>query len=156
MIKKIMILTIGYDAIILSETMEVNRMNKVYKVMFLCIGFVLLVGCKPSDKYVGDWYALSMLEEEVMVNFSKEKTMTIRSHRDEDEMHEINQTATGIQNNIRYFRIDVEGDNYYIVFEDSKEEDNAKFIKQTNEASDFEDVVGDVIFLMNREDFPSN
>ena len=82
--------------------------------------------------------------------------MTISSHRDKDEIHEINQTATGIQNNIRYFRIDVEGDNYYIVFEDSKDEDNAKFIKQTNEASDFEDVVGDVIFLMNREDFPSN
>ena len=124
--------------------------------MFLFFIFALLVGCKPSDKYVGDWYALSGLGEEVMVNFSKEKTMTISSHRDKDEIHEINQTATGIQNNIRYFRIDVEGDNYYIVFEDSKDEDNAKFIKQTNEASDFEDVVGDVIFLMNREDFPSN
>lgn len=131
-------------------------MKDIYKVMFMLLGLTLLVGCKPSDKYVGDWYAMSELGEELMVNFSKEKTLTISSHRDQDEIHDINQTATGILNNVRYFRIDVEGDNYYIIFEDSKDEDHAKFVKQTNEASDFEDVVGDVIFLMNREGFHNN
>lgn len=131
-------------------------MKSIYKVMFIVMGLILLVACKPSDKYVGDWYAISGIGEEVMVNFSKEKKMSVTIDGKEDESHDIEQTATGIHNNIRYFKLDIKEHNFYVVFEDSKDEKNAKFIKQTNDADDFVDVVGDVIFVMNRDDFPKN
>lgn len=130
-------------------------MKNRYKILLVMVGLVLLVSCKPSDKYVGDWYAVTGTGDEVMINFSKEKTMTI-SGDDQEESYEINQTATGILNNTRYFRVEVEGASHYVIFEQSKDEDNAKFVKQTNQANDFEDLVGDVIFLLNRNDFPSN
>lgn len=129
-------------------------MKSRYVFFMVIVGALLLVGCKPSDKYVGDWYALAGNGDEVMIDFSKDKTMTITGD-DYEETHEINQNATGFQNSIRYFRIEIDGANHYVVFEQSKDEDNAKFIRQTNMANDFEDVVGDVIFLMNRNDFPS-
>ncbi len=43
---------------------------------------------------------------------------------------------------------------FYVVFENKKDEDNAKLIRQTNQASDFEDVVGDVAFKMNWNEYP--
>lgn len=129
-------------------------MKSRYVFFMVIVGALLLVGCKPSDKYVGDWYALASNGDEVVINFSKDKTMTITGD-DYEETHEINQNATGFQNSISYFRIEIDGANHYVVFEQSKDEDNAKFIRQTNMANDFEDVVGDVIFLMNRNDFPS-
>src|SRR5699024_12506970 len=98
-------------------------LKKIYKVLFLFFAFALLVGCKPSDKYVGDWYALSGLGEEVMINFSKEKTMTITSHRDEDEIHEINKTEKAIKNNIRYLKIKRKVKNNNIDFKITKNED---------------------------------
>lgn len=130
-------------------------MKNRYKMLLLMVVLVLLVSCKPSDKYVGDWYAVSSSGDEVMINFSKEKKMTI-TDGDQIETYEINQTATGILNNVRYFRIEIDGLNHYVIFEQSKDEDNAKLLQQTNYANDFQDVVGDVIFLMNRNDFPSN
>lgn len=128
-------------------------MKNKYKMLLLMIGLVLLVGCKPSDKYIGDWHAVADTGEKVMINFSKEKTMTI-SGDDEEESFEINQTTTGLYNGTRYFRIEIEGAGHYVIFDQSKDEDNAKLVKQTNQANDFEDVVGDVIYLLNRNDFP--
>lgn len=128
-------------------------MKNKYKMLLLMIGLVLLVGCKPSDKYIGDWHAVTDTGEKVMINFSKEKTMTI-SGDDEEESFEINQTTTGLYNGTRYFRIEIEGAGHYVIFDQSKDEDNAKLVKQTNQANDFEDVVGDVIYLLNRNDFP--
>ena len=49
----------------------------------------------------------------------------------------------------------MEDGSYYVVFENKKDEENAKLIKQTNHASDFEDVVGDVVLEMNRNDYPN-
>lgn len=113
-----------------------------------------LASCKPSDKYVGDWYALSNTGEKVMINFSKEKTMTVTSNDNDEEKLNINQTSTGFINEVRYFGIDIEKEKYYVVFENKKDEANAILIKQTNHASDFEDVVGDIIYKMNRDRFP--
>lgn len=114
----------------------------------------LLVSCKPSDKYTGDWYAVGAGGNQVEINFSKEKVMTFRDEDGNEEVYDINQTATGIQNSTRYFRVEIEGANHYVIFENNKDEDNAQLVRQTNHASDFEDVVGDIIYLMNRDDFP--
>ena len=114
----------------------------------------LLVSCKPSDKYAGDWYAVGADGKQVEINFSKEKVMTFKDADGHEEEYEINQTATGIQNSTRYFRVEVEGASHYVIFENNKDEDNAQLVRQTNQASDFEDVVGDIIYLMNRDDFP--
>lgn len=56
---------------------------------------------------------------------------------------------------MRYFGIKLNDENYYVVFENKKDENNAILVKQTNVASDFEDVVGDIVVKMNREDYPS-
>lgn len=130
-------------------------MKNMNKILMVLMAVVLLVSCKPADKYVGDWYAVSGSGDELKINFSKEKTMTVTGGEHE-EHYEINQTSTGIQNSTRYFGIEVKGASHYVIFDNTKDEDNAKFVKQTNQASDFEDVVGDVIFLMNRNDYPVN
>ena len=126
------------------------------KILLGIIILILLASCKPSDKYTGDWYALSSDGEKVNINFSKEKVMTITNADSDKETFEINQTTTGIQNSTRYFRVEIEGISHYMIFDNTKDEDNAKLVKQTNHASDFEDVVGDVIYLLNRNDFPSD
>lgn len=129
-------------------------------VTFIKRGFVLLVlaallaGCKPSDKIVGEWYARSNTGEEVKIDFSKEKIMGIQDSDNQEEQLAISQTSTGFINEVRYFGIDIEGEKHYVVFENKKDEDNAILIKQTNHASDFEDVVGDIIYIMNRNRFP--
>lgn len=122
----------------------------------LVVLFVLgvLVSCKPSDKYAGEWFAVSASGLEVMIDFSKEKTITFLDGEGNEEVYDLNQTVSGIQNSTRYFKIEIDGASHYVVFENSKDEDNAKLVRQTNHASDFEDVVGDVIYQMNRNDFP--
>lgn len=130
-------------------------MKNMNKVLMVLIAVVLLASCKPADKYVGDWYAKSGSDDELMINFSKEKTMTI-TDGEQEETYELNQSSTGIQNSTRYFGIEVNGASHYVIFDNTKDEDNAKLVKQTNQASDFEDVVGDVIFLMNRNDYPTD
>ena len=52
----------------------------------------LLASCKPSDKYVGDWLAVSRDGEKVDINFSKEKIMTITDETGDEEKYELNQT----------------------------------------------------------------
>lgn len=122
----------------------------------LVVLFVLgvFVSCKPSDKYAGEWFAVSASGLEVMIDFSKEKTITFLDGEGNEEVYDLNQTVSGIQNSTRYFKIEIDGASHYVVFENSKDEDNAKLVRQTNHASDFEDVVGDVIYQMNRNDFP--
>lgn len=126
------------------------------KIIIGMIVLILLASCKPSDKYAGDWYALSSDGERVTINFSKEKIMTVTRSDQDEETFEINQTTTGIQNSVRYFRVEIEGTSHYMIFDNTKDEDNAKLVKQTNHASDFEDVAGDIIYLLNRNDFPSH
>ena len=114
--------------------------------------FLLLVACKPSDKYVGEWYAIST-EGEVKVNFSKEKVLTVENDGNK-ETFDFNQTSTGFINEVKYYGLDMDDGKFYVVFENKKDEDNAKLIRQTNQASDFEDVVGDVAFKMNWNEYP--
>lgn len=116
---------------------------------------MMMVSCKPSDKYAGEWYGLRGDGAKVMVNFSKDKELSFVDEDGNEDVYEMNQTATGIQNSIRYFKIEVDGKDYYVVFEDTDDEDNAQLIRQTNHADDFEDVVGDIIYIMNRNDYPS-
>ena len=115
--------------------------------------FLLLAACKPSDKYAGEWYAVSN-EGEIKVNFSEEKVLTVENEDNHKETFDFNQHSSGFINNVKYYGIEMEDGNYYVVFENKKDEENAKLIKQTNHASDFEDVVGDVVFEMNRNEYP--
>ena len=114
----------------------------------------LLASCKPSDKYVGDWLAISKDGENVKINFSKEKTITITDEAGNEANYGLNQTGTGFQNNVSYYRVEIDSLSHYIIFENKKDESNAVLVKQTNVASDFEDLVGDVIYAMNRNNYP--
>lgn len=114
----------------------------------------LLASCKPSDKYVGDWLAISKDDEKVKINFSKEKIMTITDETDHEEKYELNQTGTGFQNNVGYYHVEIDGLSHYVIFENRKDELNAILVKQTNVASDFKDFVGDIIYTMNRNSYP--
>ena len=130
-------------------------MLKKMKVGFVVvIAIALLVSCKPSDKYVGDWLAVSQDGEQVNINFSKEKVMTITDEVGDEEIYELNQTGTGFQNNVGYYHIKIDNLSHYVIFENRKDESNAILVKQTNVASDFEDLVGDIIYTMNRDSYP--
>lgn len=130
-------------------------MRRIVKPMVLgLVVFLLLGACKPSDKYAGEWYANSN-DGEVKVDFSEEKVMTVEGEGNETETYDFNQNSSGFINEVKYYGIEMEGDTYYVVFDDKKDEDNAKLIIQTNQASEFKDVVGDVVFEMNREDYPA-
>lgn len=130
-------------------------MHRSVKRLVMIVGVVLLlVACKPSDKYVGEWYALANDGKEVIVHFDEEKELTITNEGGEEEKVEFNQTSTGFINEVSYFGIEMDSGYYYVVFDNKKDEANAKLIKQTNQASDFEDVVGDIVFKMNRADYP--
>lgn len=111
----------------------------VKKVVVILGVFLLLAVCKPSYKYAGEWYAGSN-EGEVKVDFIKEKVLTL-----EDEEG---------KNDVKYYGLEMEGKDYYVVLDDKKDEDNAKLIVQMNHASDFEDVVGDIEIEMNRNEYP--
>ncbi len=126
-------------------------MKFLKNMMILMIGIILLVACKPSEKFAGEWHAVSKNGEEVIMNFDREeKLLTFTSSDGEKEVHEINQNAAGIKNKLQYFRIEIGEDVYYIIFKDRKNEESAEFVKQTNHASDFDDMVGEVLFTMSR------
>lgn len=129
--------------------------NNFSKLVIIVFGLILLVSCKPSDKYTGDWYALSNSSEKVEIHFSKDKVMTIIDDNGNEETYEINQTAAGFQNNLGYYRVEIDEASHYVIFENKKDEDNAQLVKQTNHASDFEDVVGEILYKMYRDDFPT-
>src|SRR5699024_11297828 len=84
--------------------------KRKWKMFLVAFGLILLVSCKPSDKYTGDWYAVSASGDKVMINFSKEKVMTLSDEEGNEEVYEMNQTASGIQNSTRYFRVEIDGD----------------------------------------------
>ena len=129
--------------------------NNFSKWMIIVFGLILLVSCKPSDKYTGDWYALSNSGEKVEIHSSKDKVMSIKDDNGNEETYEINQTAAGFQNNLGYYQVEIDKASHYVIFENKKDEVNAQLVKQTNHASDFEDVVGEILYKMNRDDFPS-
>src|SRR5690625_4633939 len=86
-----------------------NVMNYFKSMMFLMIGVILLVGCKPSEKYAGEWSAVSDRGEAVKMHFDREKkTLTLTGSDGKEEVHEINQNATGIKNSLQYYRIEIE------------------------------------------------
>lgn len=129
-------------------------MRITFKQIVILLGiFLLLTACKPSDKYAGEWYAVSN-EGKAKVDFSKEKVLTVEDENDHKETFDFNQHSSGFINNVKYYGLEMEDGSYYVVFENKKDEENAKLIKQTNHASDFEDVVGDVVFEMNRNEYP--
>lgn len=130
-------------------------MKNMCKLIIIVIVITLLVSCKPSDKYVGDWYGLSDTGQQLRINFSTEKTMTVTDDEENEEVYEINQTATGIQNSTRYFNVQVEGISHYVIFDNTKDEDNAKLYVQTNNTSEFSEVVGDLLYILNRNDYPT-
>lgn len=133
---------------------EDNMFKKVRLGIIVVLTLALLASCKPSDKYVGDWFAVSRDDEKVMLNFSKEKTMTITDEAGHEEKYELNQTAAGFQNNVGYYQVEIDSLSHYVIFENKKNESNAILVKQTNVASDFEDLVGDIIYTMNRDSYP--
>lgn len=129
-------------------------MSKSTRSIVILLGLILLLAaCKPSDKYAGEWYAVSN-DGEMLVDFSKEKVLTVEDEEGQKETYDFNQHSTGFINEVSYYGIEMEGKDYYVVFDDKKDEDNANLIVQTNHASDFEDVVGDVVFEMNRNEYP--
>ena len=82
--------------------------------------------------------------------------MTITNKEDDSvKKYQISQTGTGFVNNVSYYAVEIDGVKHYIVFENKKDESNAILIKQKNHASDFKDVVGDIIYKMNRNSFPT-
>lgn len=122
-------------------------------VMFMLV-IGLLMGCKPSEKYAGEWYAVAGDGAEVLMHFDREeKLLRLTQSSGEEEVHRINQSAAGIKNSLQYFRIEIDGDGnaYYIIFKNRKDLDKAAFVKQTNYADDFDDMVGEVIFTMSRD-----
>jgi len=73
------------------------------KQIAILLGLILLLtACKPSDKYAGEWYAISN-EGEVKVNFSEDKELTVRDGSDHEDKYEFNQTKSGFINEVRYF-----------------------------------------------------
>src|SRR5699024_11084789 len=110
--------------------------------------------CKPSDKYAGKWFAISDSGDEVTIDFLKDKTMTITDDDRNEKVYDISQTSVGIQNSVGYYRVEIDGKSHYVVFENRKDESNAILIKQTNHASDYKGVVGDIIYTMNRDHTP--
>lgn len=127
-------------------------MKSFRNIFIIVFGVLILVSCKPSEKYEGTWLAVSDAGEEMDMHFDREKKLlTLTDSSGEKEVHAINQNAAGIQNSLQYFRIEIEDEPYYIVFKDRKKEDSAEFVKQTNYADDFEDMVGEVIFTMSRD-----
>lgn len=129
-------------------------MRITFKQIVILLGiFLLLTACKPSDKYAGEWYAVSN-EGKAKVDFSEEKVLTVEDENNHKETFDFNQHSSGFINNVKYYGLEMEDGSYYVVFENKKDEENAKLIKQTNHANDFEDVVGDVVFEMNRNEYP--
>ena len=130
-------------------------MRITFKQTVILFGIILLlIACKPSDKYAGEWYAISD-EGKVKVDFSEEKVLTVEDENNRKETIDFNQHSSGFINNVKYYGLEMEDGSYYVVFENKKDEENVKLIKQTNHASDFEDVVGDVVLEMNRNDYPN-
>ena len=129
-------------------------MRITFKQIVILLGILLLLtACKPSDKYAGEWYAVSN-EGKAKVDFSKDKVLTVEDENNHKETFDFNQHSSGFINNVKYYGLEMEDGSYYVVFENKKDEENAKLLKQTNHASDFEDVVGDVVFEMNRNEYP--
>lgn len=89
------------------------------------------------------------------MDFSKDQVLTIEKDSGEQQTYEINQHSSGFINEVRYFGIKLNDEKDYVVFENKKDENNTILVKQTNVASDLEDVVEDIVVEMNRKDYPS-
>src|SRR5699024_5125244 len=102
---------------------------------------IMMVSCKPSDKYAGEWYGVGGDGSKVMIKCSKDRELSLVDEDGNKNVYEMNQTATWIQNSTRYSRVEIDEIDYYVVFEDTDDEENAQLIRQTNHSDDFEDVV---------------
>lgn len=128
-------------------------MKRINKIAIIFLMLSLFVACKAWDKYAGDWYGVTRDGQGVILTFSKNKTMTVISGEEIREV-EVRQLSSGTLNEERYFGLEIEDEIFYLVFKDLNNEKEALFIKQTNDASDFEDLEGEIIFHMNREEYP--
>src|SRR5699024_2652923 len=100
-------------------------MRITFKQIVILLGiFLLLSACKPSDKYVGECYAVSNKGKE-KVNFSKEKVLTVEDENNHKETFDFNQHSSGFINNVKYYGLEMEDGSYYVVFENKKDEENA-------------------------------
>lgn len=128
------------------------KMKQIKYMIAISVVVLLVVGCKPSEKYAGDWLGVSDSGEEVSMHFDREeKQLTLVDSDGQEEVHDINQNSTGIKNSLQYFGIELGDDYYYVIFKNRKNEDEAEFVKQTNHASDFDDMAGETVFTMIRE-----
>lgn len=122
------------------------KKNKVSVYVALLVVLALfLVGCKVSDDYQGEWFALDRTNSEVIVTID-EKNLTY-----EKMEHPLKQVGVGTENGVKYFKIKLNDENYNLVYPEKGNTDEAVIIKPEDEDRPIE---GRIVFKMNRKEYP--
>lgn len=121
--------------------------KKVKWVVVVCIGVLLLCGCKASKEYQGAWFASDDAGNQEMITF-KEKSVEIG-----DTSYELSQNGIGFVNATKYYQIKMMGEDLTIVFPDKKDRENARMIKPNDQD---DPLIGRTVLKMNRQSYPVN
>ncbi|AUW96363.1 glycosyltransferase [Streptococcus pluranimalium] len=115
----------------------------VLVVLFMSI--VLLVGCKGSKKIQGTWKAQDSTGKNSTIQF-KENVVVI-----DNQEYDYKQNATGFKNQVSYYGITQNGEQYSIIFPE-KNKNIALLIRPTS-TDDY--LAGEMLYALNRKEEPN-
>ncbi len=91
-----------------------------------------LTGCESSEDIHGKWYAQDAKGNNITIEFTKDKAII------DGEEYSLEQNATGVRNNTRYFGIKIDEKIFSVVFPD-KEDKKTAIMMIPNTSDPFED-----------------
>ncbi|WP_322809602.1 hypothetical protein [Carnobacterium maltaromaticum] len=115
-------------------------------VFLVLIMLPVLVSCKVSKDYQGEWFALDGLEKQVKLDFSEKELKISDGNR-----YSLSQYGIGVANSMHYFQIKIDDEKYSLIYPDKKDKDTALVVKPDDEDKPLE---GKILFKMNRNKYP--
>lgn len=121
-------------------------MKKLVTFILLLIGMVTLSACSGSDEIIGTWQAQAADGTELVIEIDK-KQITVG-----DETSDYVQNGFGFENNMSYYRIEVDEQYSYTIIFPEKDKSIAILIQPIDED---EPLAGTLIFAMNKNEQPN-
>lgn len=121
-------------------------MKKIVTIILLFIGIVTLSACSGSDEIIGTWQAQAADGTDLVIEIDK-KQITV-----DGETSDYVQNGFGFENNMSYYRIEVDEQYSYTIIFPEKDKSIAILIQPTDED---EPLAGTLIFAMNKNEKPN-
>lgn len=125
-----------------------NIKNKVLLAMAFVVSLVGLSGCSASENIQGVWNAQDPTGASMKIEIAEDKITF-----GDDESYEYEQVATGFENGLRYYGLNINGVVYTVILPD-KDVDIALFVETSNPSSSEDYLKGTLLAAMSKGETP--